>query len=229
MIKLKANGRCAACVSDEVITSGSTGIQVVFELSPVYDDLAALAVFRGSGAEVPVILLDNRCTVPAGVLTEPGGKLMIGLYARDGDGNIAVPTVWATAGPICPGTTPDLPDEPPTPDWTAQVELALREALDALAAETGAAAQSSEDAGRFAALAESWARGETGRRENEDYDNAKFWAMVAQQGAKTTGYVTFDVHDDDGHMYVTVTEDLSEDVSFWVNEATGRLEVTYNE
>lgn len=229
MIQFKANGRCAACVSDEVITSGSNGIQVAFELSEVYDDLATLAVFRGSGEEIPVILLQDRCTVPPGVLAEPGGKLTIGLYARDGDGNIAVPTVWATAGTIRPGATPDLPDEPPTPDWTAQVELALQEAVDALEKETGKAAESADEAAGSAVLAESWAVGYTGTREGENYDNAKFWALVAQQGAKTTGYAIFDVHDADGHMYVTVTEDLSKDVSFLVNETSGRLEVTYNE
>lgn len=229
MIKLKANGRCAACVSDEVITSGSNGIEVVFELSEDFDDLAALAVFRGSGEEIPVILLQDRCTVPPGVLTEAGGKLLIGVYARDAEGNIAIPTVWAVAGPIMRGTTPDLPDEPPTPDWTAQVELALQEAVDALNAETGKAAASAVSAAGAAALAESWAVGRTGARAGEEYDNAKFWAMVAQQGAKTTGYVIFDVHDDDGHMYVTITEDLSEDLTFAVNEQTGRLEVTYHE
>ena len=130
MILFKANGRCAAAVSDEKITSGSVGIQVTFQLSEVYDDLAALAVFRGSGAEVSVILPEPVCTVPPEVLAEPGGNLLIGVYARDGDGTIAVPTVWADAGRILGGATPDLPDTPATPDWTAQVELALAEAVE---------------------------------------------------------------------------------------------------
>lgn len=130
MILFKANGRCAAAVSDEKITSGSVGIEVTFQLSEVYDDLAALAVFRGSGAEVSVILPEPVCTVPPEVLAEPGGNLLIGVYARDGEGTIAVPTVWANVGPILGGATPDLPDTPPTPDWTAQVELALAEAVE---------------------------------------------------------------------------------------------------
>lgn len=130
MILFKANGRCAAAVSDEKITSGSVGIEVTFQLSEVYDDLAALAVFRGSGAEVSVILPEPVCTVPPEVLAEPGGNLLIGVYARDGEGTIAVPTVWAKVGPILGGATPDLPDTPATPDWTAQVELALAEAVE---------------------------------------------------------------------------------------------------
>lgn len=130
MILFKANGRCAAAVSDEKITSGSVGIEVTFQLSEVYDDLAALAVFRGSGAEVSVILPEPVCTVPPEVLAEPGGNLLIGVYARDGEGTIAVPTVWANVGPILGGATPDLPDTPPTPDWTGQVELALAEAVE---------------------------------------------------------------------------------------------------
>lgn len=130
MILFKANGRCAAAVSDEKITSGSVGIQVTFQLSEVYDDLAALAVFRGSGAEATVILPEPVCTVPPEVLAEPGGNLLIGVYARDGEGTIAVPTVWADAGRILGGATPDLPDTPATPDWTAQVELAVAEAVE---------------------------------------------------------------------------------------------------
>lgn len=130
MILFKANGRCAAAVSDEKITSGSVGIQVTFQLSAVYDDLAALAVFRGSGAEVSVILPEPRCTVPPEVLAEAGGSLLIGVYARDGEGRTAVPTVWANAGTILGGATPDLPETPPTPEWTAQVELAVAEAVE---------------------------------------------------------------------------------------------------
>ena len=77
-------------------------------------------------------------------------------------------------------------------------------------------------------LAESWAVGGTGTRENEDNDNAKHYSILAAQGAEESGYAWFDVHDDDGHMYVYISDNLSEDVSFAINESTGHLEVTYN-
>lgn len=78
-----------------------------------------------------------------------------------------------------------------------------------------------------ATLAESWAVGGTGTRPGEDNDNAKHYAEVAQQGAEESGYAWFDVNDQDGEMYVTITANLEEDVSFAVNETLGILEVTY--
>jgi len=78
-----------------------------------------------------------------------------------------------------------------------------------------------------ATLAESWSVGGTGTRQGEDTDNAKYYAEVAQQGAEESGYAWFDVNLQDGEMYVTITPNLEEDVSFMVNEAVGTLEVTY--
>lgn len=78
-----------------------------------------------------------------------------------------------------------------------------------------------------AVLSESWAVGGTGTRPGEDSNNSKHWAEVAQQGAEESGYAWFDVHDEDGLMYVTITPNLAEDVSFLVNESVGTLEVYY--
>lgn len=84
------------------------------------------------------------------------------------------------------------------------------------------------DAGAKATLAESWAVGETGTRPGEDTDNAKHYAELAAQGAEESGYAWFDVNDEDGHLYIYISDNLSEDVSFSVVEATGHLEVTYS-
>ena len=46
-------------------------------------------------------------------------------------------------------------------------------------------------------------------------------------GAEESGYAWFDVNDADGKMYVYISDNLSEDVHFAVNEAAGILEVTY--
>ena len=77
-------------------------------------------------------------------------------------------------------------------------------------------------------LAESWAVGGTGTRSGEDRNNAKYYSELAAQHAEESGYAWFDIHDDDGHMYVYISDNLSEDVSFAINETTGHLEVTYN-
>lgn len=79
-----------------------------------------------------------------------------------------------------------------------------------------------------ATLARSWAVGGTGTRPGEDSNNAKYYSELAAQHAEESGYAWFDIHDDDGHMYVYISDNLSEDVSFAINESTGHLEVTYN-
>lgn len=79
-----------------------------------------------------------------------------------------------------------------------------------------------------AKLAESWAVGGTGIRPGEDRNNAKYYSELAAQHAEESGYAWFDINDDNGHMYVYISDNLSEDVSFAINESTGHLEVTYN-
>ena len=120
-------------------------------------------------------------------------------------------------------------------DTITQAIAALQEAqrqteaaAAAAQAQADAAEEEADSAASSASLAQSWAVGGTGSRTGEDTDNARFWASVAQQGAGRSGYAIFDVRDEDGHMYVTITDDLAADVSFQVNENTGRLEVTIN-
>lgn len=109
-----------------------------------------------------------------------------------------------------------------------QMIAALQRDASSAAASAGIAADAAAEAQKQALSSESWAVGGTGSREGEDQNNSKFWAMVAQQGAEHSGYAIFDVNDQDGQMYVTITDPLAQDVSFLVNETTGELEVTIN-
>ena len=130
MIQVTANARRACAYTDDVITSGSIGIPVSFSLSADFDGLSNIAVFRGSGVTVDVILTDNSCVVPPETLTTAGGELWVGVYGRNADGTIAIPTVWAGAFDIRYGAVPSGVDpSEPTPDWTAQVQAAATEAL----------------------------------------------------------------------------------------------------
>ena len=90
------------------------------------------------------------------------------------------------------------------------------------------AGQADERGQAKATLAESWAVGGTGTRPGENTDNAKHYAELAAQGAEESGYAWFDVNDENGHLYIYISDNLSEDVSFSVVEATGHLEVTYS-
>ena len=79
--------------------------------------------------------------------------------------------------------------------------------------------------------AEAWA---VGQRNGVDvpssdetyHNNSKHWSELAQQGAQEAGYVFFDVNDEDGEMYVEITDNVDQDVSFEVNTTIGELEVT---
>lgn len=87
--------------------------------------------------------------------------------------------------------------------------------------------------GEYASDSEAWAVGQRNGTDVEPADetyqnNAKYYSELAAQHAEESGYAWFDVHDDDGHMYVYISDNLSEDVSFAINETTGHLEVTYN-
>jgi len=105
-------------------------------------------------------------------------------------------------------------------------------ANSALAAEE--AAEQSGDSQRNAAAsalkAEGYAIGEQDGAEvapGSPYyqNNAKFFAELAKQGAAESGFAWFDINEADGQMYVTITPNLAEDVSFQINENTGILEV----
>ena len=83
-----------------------------------------------------------------------------------------------------------------------------------------------------AQTAEAWAVGERGGVpvDQSDYtynNNAKHYSDLASQGAELAGYIFFDIHDDDGQMYIETAGHIDEDVSFQVNEYEGILEVVY--
>lgn len=122
------------------------------------------------------------------------------------------------------------PEDPPTQEQ----EEALSQAITALNEQTGRAEDAAEEAEQHkvsaedaATLAQSWAEGGTGTRLNEDYDNSKFYAQVAQQGAAQSGYAYFYMDQETGEIIATVADNLNEDVRFEINETTGELEVEF--
>lgn len=130
MLTITATGRYSKCVSNEVITAGSVGIPAVFNLNEDFDGLSPIAVFRGSDVSFDVALIGSEVIVPHEVLANVGGILEVGVYARNGEGTIVIPTVWSVAGTIREGAIASGVDpSEPTPDWTAQVQAAASEAV----------------------------------------------------------------------------------------------------
>lgn len=130
MLTITATGRYSKCVSDEVITAGSVGIPAVFNLNEDFDGLAVTAVFRGSGTSCDRVLTTNNTTIPREAVAVSGGILEVGVYAKNGEGDIVIPTVWSVAGTIREGAIASgIDPSEPEPDWTAQVQIAAAEAV----------------------------------------------------------------------------------------------------
>ena len=123
---------------------------------------------------------------------------------------------------------PEPTDIEPTPEQQSEID----QLVAALNEGVGRAVDSAESAESSASDAEAWAVGERSGVHVEPPDetyqnNAKWYSQVAQQGAQATGYAWFDLRDSDGHMYVTITPDLAEDIDFRINEQTGHMEAIY--
>lgn len=118
------------------------------------------------------------------------------------------------------------------------------EILQGMTAETAAnaesARQSAASAGQSASDAEQSMRDAQGHADdasisarnaegsaqsaNNSADDAEHYAGLAAQHAAESGYVWFEINENDGKLYVYKTENLSY-VDFVINSATGKLEV----
>lgn len=147
-------------------------------------------------------------------LLESGKNLYAWIYLHTGDDDGE--TEYRIKIPVLKRSKPEELDPSEEDQKTInQLINRLTDALDAIG-----------DAESAATLSESWAVGGTGTRSGEDANNAKFYASVARQNAEDAGFAWFDIDDSDGNMYVKVTDDLAEDVTFAINEESGELEVT---
>lgn len=167
---------------------------------------------------------EDGVTIPDEYLTT-GLPVYAWLYLHTGDSDgetrytVEIP-VKARSRPV---------DEPPTPQQQSAIDqaiAALNSAVEQTGADVEAADESAQSAAGSATLAESWAVGGTGTRTGEDTDNASYYADMARQHAADSGWAWFDINDQTGLMMVTVSDNLSEDVTFAINENTGELEVT---
>ena len=152
---------------------------------------------RKSGETITQIGTDNQVTIPDMYLTS-GADIYAFIFLHDGltDGE----TEYVIKIPV--RERPEPSDIAPTPEQ----QDAITEAIAAL--NTGVT-----QAGAFAASAA------------QSADEAEEWANKAAQSADAAGYAKFDIDDSDGQMYVTVANNLNNDLTFSIDESTGNLEV----
>ncbi len=204
-IIFRANGRCASAAvepSGQPVTAGSRGIVTEFELSEDYAGLVVYAVFRSQTATRDVLLSEDfgPAVVPWEVLARPSLTFDVGVVGKNGDGDIVIPTIWATVGRVVPGAEASgIEPADPSADIGTQIVEQARES-----------AQQAEDA---AILSESWAAGGTGTRLGEDEDNAKYYAKLAEQQASEGGWIRFYI-DEQGYLHYVKTPNT--EISFYL-------------
>lgn len=122
MILLSASKNFLSCIAKELLTSGSVNVnEVQFQFSPDWDGLNRTAVFQVGGDATSIILdSDNKCFIPWEALQTPRRTLYVGVYGTK-NGDIVLPTIWASLGEIKCGTTHGEEPEPPTPDLYDQI------------------------------------------------------------------------------------------------------------
>lgn len=152
MVNIVVSGRAATGYTTEPITTGSVGIKTFFSVSPEWDRLGKIAVFKTENTEVDVLVTGTECSIPPEVLALPGYSLKIGLYGTNKTGEIVIPTVWCNMGKIQPGTIPEgVEPGGVTPEIGQQAVAAAQEAVEASqhAEEVAQSVRDDADAGAF--------------------------------------------------------------------------------
>ena len=125
----------------EPVTSGSVNVyRVHFDFSPDWEGMMKTACFR-SGSQTVSVLLDGtgECTIPWEV-TDPDdkGKTLYAGVCGTQDGEVMLPTIWASLGVILEGVTAcGSASRPPTPGLYDQVLSVLRGKQDKLTGKPG--------------------------------------------------------------------------------------------
>lgn len=112
----------ATISNTEPITSGSSKVYLVeFHFSPEWENFERVAVFR-SGDTIIDVLLDssNICFMPWEVLENPNVPVYFGVYGTM-DGNVVLPTIWASTDNVLEGVITGASSKEPSPDIYEQI------------------------------------------------------------------------------------------------------------
>lgn len=106
----------------EDMTSGSQNVYVAqFNFSDEWQYLDRTAVFRAGETVINVVLgEDNRCMVPWEVMVDPYVEVEVGAFGTR-NGNIVMPTIWASMGNMLQGVITGILGMEPTPSVYEQL------------------------------------------------------------------------------------------------------------
>lgn len=145
--KIQCDKVRAQVLNREIIPAGLIGGEIWVEFTdPTWDNLSKTAVFRGGDVTKDVLNIGNAVLIPQEVLAEPGRRIEVGFYGANGDGTVAIPTLWAVIG-----TTRDAadPSGDPSTDPALPVWAQIQKQVDDLAASGGGGGGGPSDAVRY--------------------------------------------------------------------------------
>lgn len=126
--KISVTGVRAASTKLGTLTSGMVGAKVQFSFDSHWDGLNKTAVFRCMDITKDVLNIDSEVTIPHEALVRSGSPLYAGVYGTNADGDLVIPTRWATVGIVYSGADPSGdPSTERSPDVWEQLQNQINE------------------------------------------------------------------------------------------------------
>lgn len=111
-INIVVTGASIQATPNGILTSGMVGVPVLIEYGDGWDGLIKTANFKAGDFVRSRKNVGIETTVPWEVMRHSGKVLEVGIEGRDEDGNIVIPTVWASVSTILPGSNSSIPGAP---------------------------------------------------------------------------------------------------------------------
>lgn len=99
MLTFHFTGVDGSMTESETLTSGMVGKEVRLILDESWNNLTKTAVFRAGEVTRVVLNPGDTVVIPSEVLEQPFGKLSVGIYGTNDQGDLVIPTIMAE-GPI---------------------------------------------------------------------------------------------------------------------------------
>lgn len=112
-ILLELAGAKATAVTTGTLTEGMVGVTVCIRCDSEWDGLIKTLVCESEAGKRVILNVGDTVVIPPELLrcwAYGPGRLMLGLEGRKPDGTVVIPSTWADAGMIMPGT--DLNGDP---------------------------------------------------------------------------------------------------------------------
>lgn len=101
-ITVEVNGGRISAVKTGPITRGMVGVPITFEFNYAWSGLTRTVVFRAGTLVLADVDVDNVSVLPWEMTAEEQ-DVYIGVYGKNDEGTLVIPTTWAHVGRVLPG------------------------------------------------------------------------------------------------------------------------------